>query len=76
MGLKTVILRTAATVLPFHHWFPAGTEVQIPEEHFDPEFHTEVAPAAGEPAPAPVLEDATPSEAAVTAEQAAADQPP
>lgn len=40
MSLKTVILRTAHYIE--NVWHPAGTQLQIPPEHFDPNLHKEV----------------------------------
>jgi hypothetical protein len=42
-----VRLRQAATVLLKdigHHWHPAGAEVEIPDEHFDPALHEDLSP--------------------------------
>jgi hypothetical protein len=41
-----------------HHWHPAGAEVEIPDEHFDPDLHEELLEAdAAAAGPQPLEED-------------------
>lgn len=43
MGVKRVVLRTAHFLE--NVWHAAGTQISIPEEHFDPLLHAEAPPA-------------------------------
>lgn len=49
-----VRLKQAATVVVpdiGHHYFPAGAEVEIPDEHFDPATHEKIDATPLEPLP-------------------------
>jgi hypothetical protein len=59
-----VRLKAAATVLLPNigeHWCPAGSEVEIPDDHFDEALHEEVVAPPPPPVPEPAAEVESPA---------------
>lgn len=74
MSLKSVRLRTAHYIA--NVWHGPGAEVEIPEEHFDPNLHEAIAAPAAVPAPtaSPPGADEAPAVAGAASEEEGAEQ--